>query len=224
MTTLYTIYQITNIVNNKIYVGAHQTADSNDGYMGSSKILEAAMAKYGVENFKKEILHIVDNDEHMYSLECEIVNEDFVVRKDTYNIRIGGRGGWNHINNDPATKQAALEKARTKEVQDERVKKYKNWYNGASDSEKMNCTSALMRGSVGHTREQRERANKTHSESIKGSKNPQFGKKWYIDPVTEKRCVCRPGEQPEGYVLSAGYKTRKSRAYQIERNRRKRKG
>lgn len=31
----YTIYQITNLINNKIYIGKHQTEDLNDGYMGS---------------------------------------------------------------------------------------------------------------------------------------------------------------------------------------------
>jgi len=31
------IYQITNKVNNKIYIGLHSTKDINDGYMGSGK-------------------------------------------------------------------------------------------------------------------------------------------------------------------------------------------
>ena len=34
----YTIYQITNIANDKIYIGAHKTSDTNDGYMSSSAI------------------------------------------------------------------------------------------------------------------------------------------------------------------------------------------
>lgn len=54
----YTIYQITNLVNNKIYVGCHKTNDINDEYMGSGKYLIAAQQKYGMENFKKEILYI----------------------------------------------------------------------------------------------------------------------------------------------------------------------
>jgi len=93
MTTLYTIYQITNIVNNKIYVGAHQTTNVDDGYMGSSKILEAAIAKYGAENFIKEIIHMAKSHEDMYLYERTLVDKEFVGRDDTYNIRIGGKGG-----------------------------------------------------------------------------------------------------------------------------------
>ena len=39
----YYIYQITNLVNNKIYVGVHKTKDLNDGYMGSGKVIISAI-------------------------------------------------------------------------------------------------------------------------------------------------------------------------------------
>lgn len=39
--TYYYIYQITNLVNAKIYVGVHKTKDLNDGYMGSGKVISA---------------------------------------------------------------------------------------------------------------------------------------------------------------------------------------
>jgi hypothetical protein len=94
----FTIYKITNNINNKIYIGKHQTAIIDDGYMGSGKILKAAIKKYGVENFKKDILHIFNSEEDMNAMEKELVTEDFCLRPDTYNLCIGGKGGFGYIN------------------------------------------------------------------------------------------------------------------------------
>ena len=96
----YTIYKITNKVNNKIYIGKHQTKDPNDGYMGSGKMLRRAQKKYGIENFIKEILYIFDTEDEMNAKEKELVTEEFCLREDTYNICIGGQGGFSYINNN----------------------------------------------------------------------------------------------------------------------------
>ena len=82
----YTVYKITNLENNKIYIGAHKTSNLEDGYMGSGKYITNAVNKYGVDNFSKEILHILDSEEEMYLKEKEIVNEEFLSRKDVYNL------------------------------------------------------------------------------------------------------------------------------------------
>jgi len=36
----YIIYKITNLINEKIYVGCHKTKKLNDSYMGSGTIIE----------------------------------------------------------------------------------------------------------------------------------------------------------------------------------------
>jgi len=47
----YTVYKTINLVNGKIYVGLHVTDKLDDDYLGSGKLIQAAIKKYGRENF-----------------------------------------------------------------------------------------------------------------------------------------------------------------------------
>ncbi len=90
--SIYTVYKTTNLINNKIYVGAHKCKDPNDRYIGSGAILKRSIKKYGRSNFIKEVLFQFDNPDDMYLKESEIVDKDFVARSDTYNVTKGGHG------------------------------------------------------------------------------------------------------------------------------------
>lgn len=89
----YLIYKITNLLNNKIYVGAHSTNNLSDKYMGSSKHLRKDIKLFGKENFLKETLFIFDNKLDMMRKESEIVDKNFCFREDTYNVMVGGISG-----------------------------------------------------------------------------------------------------------------------------------
>jgi dissimilatory sulfite reductase (desulfoviridin) alpha/beta subunit len=90
----YYIYKITNLLNNMIYIGGHCSSNLNNQYFGSGTRLKHAIKKYGIKNFKKEILEVFDNESDMWKKEHEIVNEDFLKKSDVYNLVIGGRAGW----------------------------------------------------------------------------------------------------------------------------------
>ena len=103
----YLVYQTTNLLNGKIYIGQHQTDNLNDGYIGSGVELNLDIKKFGRDNFKREILFDFDSFEEMDNKERELVNEDFVARTDTYNMKVGGQGddwysylGKNGLNNN----------------------------------------------------------------------------------------------------------------------------
>lgn len=103
------IYCTTCLVNNKIYIGVHKTENPDifDSYIGNgidkstlNSVLknpitpfERAVKKYGYKNFKRAVLFIYDNWKEAYDKEAEIVNLEFVKRKDTYNVALGGLGG-----------------------------------------------------------------------------------------------------------------------------------
>lgn len=104
MIKYYTVYQTTNLINNKIYIGRHITTNINDGYLGSGKLLCIDIKTYGKEFFKKEILYIFDNHQEMFDKEKELVNNDFRNREDTYNIALGGDSwGMMGVKLDPRT-------------------------------------------------------------------------------------------------------------------------
>ena len=81
------VYQTTNNLNGKTYVGVH-TRD-RDSYIGSGKALRLAIEKYGHENFTRETI-FEGTPEECLELEALIVDEEFVARDDTYNLVEGG--------------------------------------------------------------------------------------------------------------------------------------
>src|SRR3990167_2537894 len=90
----YLIYKTTNLVNGKHYIGSHK-GTHNDSYLGSGVALKAAIKKYGVENFKREVLFEADSAAEMYAKEAELI----ILGPDSYNLRLqNGRGGWDFVN------------------------------------------------------------------------------------------------------------------------------
>lgn len=101
----YIVYLTTNLVNRKIYIGVHKTENPDvfDGYLGNglkiqdqSKLrhpkepFHYAVKKYGIKNFERRTLKVFNTYEEALQLEAEIVNEEFIKRKDTYNVTLGG--------------------------------------------------------------------------------------------------------------------------------------
>lgn len=95
----YIIYQTTNKITGHIYIGMHQTTNLDDGYLGSGKRLLNAVKKYGEGNFERIILRYCNTYEEMVLLEKEYITEDVVQDPKTYNIALGGKGGWAHVPN-----------------------------------------------------------------------------------------------------------------------------
>lgn len=202
------LYKITNLINDKIYIGIHRTFDINDNYFGSGTAIKKAIKKHGIENFQKEILEYFDNYSDALNREQEIVNESFVSRDDTYNLRTGGVGGFEHINNIPKEKRPNLKRLKEKLLSGEiKVGGTQNW---SKDSWiKVRSTSWSSKIKDGWSpnnwakmgEEQKENVRKKISNSVIGEKNSQYGTKFYIHPDDlSTKIRFKEGSQPAGWL------------------------
>lgn len=108
------IYKITNILNEKFYIGMHSTDDLKDGYFGSGKYLWYSVQKHGKENHSLDILEYCENREELAKREAEIVTLNLLNDPKCMNIRLGGEGGWDHQNRIFAVQSAKAVKANEK--------------------------------------------------------------------------------------------------------------
>ena len=87
------IYKITNLLNNKIYIGQHKV-DNNEfdkNYYGSGNLIIQAIKQYGISNFNCELLEWCESFDKMN--EREIYYIDFyksTTKNNNYNISDGG--------------------------------------------------------------------------------------------------------------------------------------
>lgn len=208
----YTVYQIINKVNGKIYIGKHQTKDLNDRYMGSGKYLHSAISKYGIDNFSKEILFQFNSEAEMNAKEAELVTADFCLREDTYNLCPGGQGGWGYNN--------------TIDGQKLRQHSYKKWSAAGTNTFKQNFDNdeefrnlhinhlknigikgvevikekypnGIFYG-MSHTKDTKNKIGEANSKHQRGSGNSQYGTFWITNGKENKK-IKQEDTIPEGW-------------------------
>lgn len=101
--------------------------------MGSGKVVKLAQNKHGIDNFEKEILEIFDYYAMMYQYEALLVNEEFVARDDTYNLKVGGYGGFDYINSSGIGIEASKKGNKISNELQKELFKDDNWCNKRSN-------------------------------------------------------------------------------------------
>jgi len=93
----YLIYKTINTKTGQFYIGAHETYDITDQYLGSGKLLKEDIKRFGKSIFNKVILKECSSRKEMYEYETKII-EEHINDPLCYNINDGGKGGWNYVN------------------------------------------------------------------------------------------------------------------------------
>jgi len=219
----YIIYKTTCLVNNKIYIGKHKTNKLADSYLGSGSILKLAIEKYGKDKFKREILFECLSEDEANRLEAEIVDEVFIARLDTYNIMLGGAGGFTYINStrqniykghDKQCKSAIklAQQAATKKINE--LKKDKKLYNEykqkISNSVKLFYKHGGKNGFAGKTHTNKTKKILSEKSSIhqKGTGNSQYGTCWIYSDDSRQTIKIKKNELTS-YINNGWIKGRK---------------
>lgn len=204
------IYKTTNLVNGKYYVGMHSTDDLEDGYIGSGKRLWYSINKHGRENHKLEILEFVDDRITLALRESEIVNEELLKDPQCMNLKFGGEGGWDSINESYPSElrrqngivggqlnggknilKANNSKSRAKAV--------------ATKRERGTMFTSTFSGQT-HSEETRMKMSSSHT----GTNNSQFGTKWICNEHTAMKIHASELEEflLKGWQQGRKFKTR----------------
>lgn len=178
--------------------------------MGSGKYIKRAIAKHGVENFKKEILFIFETEQEMNDKEKELVTKEFVDESTNYNLCQGGKGGFGYINSvkeirDIASKNA-IESQKKYLIDNygvDHISKTKNGRKIISNRNRELHKSGILHtptfSGKKHTEESRNRISISNSANQIGSKNSQFGTMWITNGTDNKKIKKTIDIIPEGW-------------------------
>lgn len=177
------IYLTTNKINNKIYIGKKCSLwNLNTGYLGSGNELSSAIKKYGKENFERIILYYCLSKEDAAEMEAMIVDEWFINRKDTYNIKPGGIGGSQKgRKHSEETKLKISESTKNRKFSEEHKQKIVDFHKGRKRSEETKKKiSESRKGKTSHNKGKKmsEESKRKISEAKKGKKLPPRSKEY----------------------------------------------
>lgn len=202
------IYCITNQVNGKNYFGQHTMrkgykTELADVYWGSGTLLKRAQKKYGLENFKKEIIISGKfSKEQINRFERCIIAIQRLIGKAEYNIAYGGDGGFTGFwgtdlcSESKRRKQGQyIKDLLSKLSEEERKEFYRKRTEKTLITWQQNGTKHETFKGKHHSEETKNKIRESRKGKCSGSKNGSFGKHWFTNGVENIKCE----NCPEGF-------------------------
>ncbi len=165
------IYKTTNTLNGRTYVGQHAAQRFDPAYLGSGKLLKAAVLKYGASNFKVEVLEWCETRNLLNKAEKKHISQQGQL---SYNLAAGGTGG-NTLGLAPEDRRA--------EAFSKRSSSMKRYHAGLCEEERTSRSAAISASRKGqpgnrlgkpHTAETRA---KQRASNVLAASNR--GEEWY---------------------------------------------
>lgn len=185
------LYKTTNLINCKYYYGMHSTKKLNDGYLGSGKYLRRSINKYGIENFKIEILEFFKSREDLCIAEKNIITDTVIFDSNCMNLKPGGFGGFSKEQQIINVSKSNIKQELLRESDIEWVKKYAN--NLSISQKKVYEEGRRDRlyffdwNGRNHKEETKTKISERLKLSSKGENNSQFGTCWITKEGKNKK-------------------------------------
>lgn len=176
------IYRTTCKVTGRYYIGMHSTDNLEDGYMGSGKRLWYSINKHGKENHVCEILEFFPDRSSLRAKEAKMVCEDSLTDPMCMNLKLGGEGGFDHINAINGNRKGFTDEQRQRGtgkagpgVKEAHAKgRYQKSYFGSAgrDPREISALANLPEAKA------KRKATIAEKKPYSGSKNSQYGTCW----------------------------------------------
>jgi group I intron endonuclease len=196
--------------------------------MGSGKLIKQAIEKYGLDNFDKEILEFFDDESTMLLRESEVVDGVFLEDPNTYNLKVGGTGGFGYILDNGLHQTAETKKKRIEGIKKSYIGRVVSGENSTFFGKRhLDLTKAIIsekkreyfnrggehpRGMLGKTHKEttkeRQRTATISNSKMRGkfgTAHPTGGKVWYNNGISHVRSSTHPGD---GWVEGRIFKKR----------------
>lgn len=167
------IYETTNLINGKKYIGKHKSNKIDETYLGSGIALKKAIRKYKKENFKIKIIETIDTNQKDLDLRemYWIRFFDAVADKKYYNRSYGGENeGWFGVN-EAIKERGGLSKETKKKMSESRAGEKHPMYGKHHSEKSKQKMSKIKKG-----KKTSEETKRKQSEALKGEKAYWFGK------------------------------------------------
>ena len=129
----------------------------------------------------------------MFKMESQIVNKEFIRRKDTYNIKEGGYGGWDHTNYNVLTFEHRSKGGKKGVIKTNKIIKNKRENDPEYDKRFREICGNTFRGKK-HTDETKRIIGEKNSKHQSGEGNSQYGTMWIYN---FKRKLCKKIKKEE---------------------------
>lgn len=224
----YILYRTVCLVNQKFYIGKHQTENLDDGYLGSGIRLQRAIEKYGRDSFVREILGIYSSAEELNAAEKAAVTEEVLMDPNCYNLATGGQGGflgesvrqkmkdsWTEERKENFSLAAKKRWRKNRKIYEKALKERGGSWNKLSDEQKQtqgnlmsNTIKNLWKNPKHRQKMKRVRAKtKATNAFIFATKN----RKWMLSPSGERQLI-KPEETQHylanGWIFGMGKKNK----------------